>query len=376
MSRSRDARAPQCILQTSGARYERFLQKQYLLVEPMDIRRSELSKKSVLLVIMLLLANTLTLAFNILRVEGAGVIYIRADGSIDPPTAPIAGFDNMTYTLTANCNDSIVIYRDNCVFDGAGFTLEGANEEWSTGIELPGRSNVTVINTTIKAFYYGIYVGDDSSNVTIAQNNLTANSMYGILLYSSDYHSVFGNNITANGTWGIYATACSFLIISENNIVANSVGLALICWNNTIVHNNFINNTRQAVPVYSTDMPDENTWDNGYPSGGNYWSNYNGTDQFGGPYQNETGCDGIIDTSYTVPHMFTDRYPLMLPFVYLAGDLKHDHKVDILDAVLAAASFGSTPSDLKWNPEADINHDNMVNIFDLILLARNFGKTV
>jgi len=54
-----------------------------------------------------------------------------------------------------------------------------------------------------------------------------------------------------------------------------------------------------------------NVWDNGYPSGGNYWSNFNSTDLFRGPYQNETGIDGISDTPYVIDVYNQDRYPLM-----------------------------------------------------------------
>jgi hypothetical protein len=54
-----------------------------------------------------------------------------------------------------------------------------------------------------------------------------------------------------------------------------------------------------------------NAWNNGYPSGGNYWSDYNGTDFYSGPYQNVTGSDGIGDTSYVIDANNTDDYPLM-----------------------------------------------------------------
>jgi hypothetical protein len=54
-----------------------------------------------------------------------------------------------------------------------------------------------------------------------------------------------------------------------------------------------------------------NIWDNGYPSGGNYWSNYTGVDMKSGFYQNETGNDGIGDMPHTIDANNTDRYPLM-----------------------------------------------------------------
>jgi len=58
----------------------------------------------------------------------------------------------------------------------------------------------------------------------------------------------------------------------------------------------------------------ENIWDDGYPSGGNYWSNYTGLDLFSGPYQNETGGDGIGDTPYVIDADNVDHYPLMAPY--------------------------------------------------------------
>jgi hypothetical protein len=51
----------------------------------------------------------------------------------------------------------------------------------------------------------------------------------------------------------------------------------------------------------------------GYPSGGNYWSDYAGTALHRGPYQNEPNSDGIADTPYVIDTANADNYPLMNP---------------------------------------------------------------
>jgi hypothetical protein len=66
-----------------------------------------------------------------------------------------------------------------------------------------------------------------------------------------------------------------------------------------------------------------NFWDDAYPSGGNWWSNYNGTDVYSGSHQNITGSDGIGDTPYIIDSSNQDRYPLSInlrePFGIIRG---------------------------------------------------------
>jgi len=57
-----------------------------------------------------------------------------------------------------------------------------------------------------------------------------------------------------------------------------------------------------------------NVWDDGYPSGGNYWSDHIDVDNNKGPYQNITGSDGIWDNLYMINSNNTDRYPLAFPY--------------------------------------------------------------
>jgi parallel beta-helix repeat protein len=308
------------------------------------------------ILLFLLLISTLTAAFNIEPVKAEGeTIYIRSDGSIDPPTAPIFTVDKITYTFTGNIYDSIVVERDNIVVDGMDYTVEGTGSE--TGIFLSGRSNVTIKNVYIKGFQFGIsldlslgnniygnsitnnnyaiYLTSSSQN-TFYGNKITRNSV-GVELYSSSSNIFFRNNLMNNlvgfhlwrsvgntlsgnnitdGSVGIrLQDATRYNGIFENNIVNNGQGvevlqLAASIDYNTFYHNNFVNNGEQVrFTQFSTDI-----WDDGYPSGGNYWSDYVGVDLYSGPYQNETGNDGIGDRPYIIDTNNRDRYPLMNPW--------------------------------------------------------------
>jgi PKD repeat protein len=58
----------------------------------------------------------------------------------------------------------------------------------------------------------------------------------------------------------------------------------------------------------------------------------------------------------------------------LIGDVNGDGMVDIYDAILVAASYGSSLGGPNWNSNADFNSDGMVDIYDAIMLSGNFGK--
>jgi parallel beta-helix repeat protein len=227
----------------------------------------------------ILLSSMFFSALNIRLVKAAGTIYITADGSISPPEAPISSLDNVTYTLTGNVTDSIVVERSNIVVDGAGYTAKG--DGTGNGFSLQNIVNVTIENTRIEGCIDGIQLFN-STNSIITGNSLLGNSYEGIGLYYSSYN-----------------------IISDNVITDNQVGVGLYdSSNNLIFHNSFTNNAYQVHTETSV-----NVWDNGYPSGGNYWSDYSGVDSNG---------DGIGDTSYPIDENNQDRYPLMEPWTNIA----------------------------------------------------------
>ena len=243
-------------------------------------------------------------------VKATSTIIINADGSISPTDAPIQRNGNL-YTLTNDVSsdtDGIVIQRDNAVLDGAGYTIQGTKMPASRGIYVQGQTYVTIRNIKIKTFESGILLDSFSNCDSIMSSKIEGND-YGIeCLAYSDNTTISRNNITANNLIGIWIVGSSNDTITGNIIAGTTqTGIDLeSSFNDTIYHNNFIGNTIQFSLYDSTAA-----WDNGYPSGGNYWSDYSGTDVHSGPNQNMTGSDGIGDTPYIFDLNNVDNYPLM-----------------------------------------------------------------
>lgn len=59
----------------------------------------------------------------------------------------------------------------------------------------------------------------------------------------------------------------------------------------------------------------------------------------------------------------------------LLGDINSDGKVDVYDAVLVLAAYGSKPDDPNWNPNADIAPPyGTINLYDAVTMLVNYGK--
>jgi hypothetical protein len=274
--------------------------------------------------------------------EGIGTIYIHPDGTVEPASAPIQR-NGEVFTLTAGVQAQIVLKRGGVVVDGAGYDLRG--DGGGDGFTFLC-SNATVMNLHISNWNNGV-VGSFDNN-TIAGNfitncsvgvgiraldykvvgNYVANNFHGIHL-GSDHAFVARNNFSDN-QYGLIIMYSNH-VIAENNIA--SVKEDILCsWygkgNQTLYHNNFLNSGAhlldQSYPPMGNDTDGSVArFDNGYPSGGNYWRDYKGTDVDG---------DGIGDTSYKVVGVtdgdyfnklmgaskvvskYVDRYPLMTPF--------------------------------------------------------------
>jgi len=179
-------------------------------------------------------------------------------------------------------------FRVTSDFPADVFLFENANHSSISDIDATGgdrgilflhSSDNHILNVSVSFSYKAIRLYDADNNL-IAFSNIT-NNVNGIMLYQSSNNSISGNNIT-NNFYGI--------------LLEHSSG-------NNIYHNNFIDNICQVYP-----FPPKNVWDNGYPSGGNYWSDYIAK----GGY--DANGDGIGDIPYVIDAYTQDRYPLMNPW--------------------------------------------------------------
>jgi parallel beta-helix repeat protein len=171
------------------------------------------------------------------------------------------------------------------------------NKEFGIG-SIGGYGNIISFNI-ITNNIYGIDFIDYTDYNTISCNIISNNPGCGIILQYQDSNTIIGNSIT-NNSFGIYLDGSCKNNIINNTITKNYYGLYLEskASSNNIYHNNFLNND----PNVKIENNCINTWDDGYPSGGNYWDDYTGKDN---------DSDGLGDYPYLIYDDNMDRFPLM-----------------------------------------------------------------
>jgi nitrous oxidase accessory protein NosD len=399
------------------------------------------------LMMLLVLTGVLISAFTVRPVRADDVIYIRADGEIDPPTANITTSDNSTYLFTGDNAPRIQIERDNIVLDGNHYLLNPSDPR-CFALSIWANHNVTVRNLEIYADNVGIYVGnstdvlietnsarayygmyvDNCCSLTIRENTIDAsiaiegmnlsgqnliskntvvNTLYGAMelisvsnvlitensLTGPDWAGpegivLQGSNITISrndidthgyGMKVLMPSATSDISIMENTI-SDADGAILIIGpvpltpfnftNIRIYHNNFLDN-RGQVHIYDGGSC---FLDNGYPSGGNYWSDYSGTDVFSGSYQNETGSDGIEDNPYVIEPDMVDHYPLMT--LWQLGPVHNINSGLYYDSIQEAINAPTTSDGHTILVSAGAYHEDLVVNKSLSLIGEDWESTV
>ncbi|UCG54711.1 MAG: right-handed parallel beta-helix repeat-containing protein [Dehalococcoidia bacterium] len=298
----------------------------------------------------------------------------------------IDAHSNYFYGIVMARSSSCTI-SDNTVSDnGDGITVHHSNDITVSG-NIATQNDITGINLNY------------NTGLTVSDNSAFDNGRIGIALYETNGVSppttVIGNEVINNGEWGIRPYLCEDLIISDNmvdlhakdgiwlyssdrctvsdNWIKNSDWRGILLTsdsdNNKIYDNNIIDNTIQAY-----DFGIENAWNNSWPSGGNYWSDYTGVDQFSGKYQTDPDSDGFGDTPYSVlvgsgqPPRY-DYYPLMGPHISTEEDIEeyleyvNDIVVDLPDEIFISQD-GVDISNTKTALEELLLTDSLPEIED------------
>ena len=374
-----------------------------------------------------LIISTFGATLGAYKVRASGTIYIRADGTIDPPTANITRSGNLYY-FTDDNYDAIVVERSDIVIDGDGHFLQ---RNLSSGITISNVSNVTVRDLNIIDFRSGIRVFY-ASNCRIVGNNITSlggGTDYGVSLTNSSGTAVMGNRIGGSVVWGVYLSYSSYNEISENTIngmtggigiwrsphnkaVTNTIGNVMTAgigvsgsfnitiaenyladigslgislesasdnstvYRNTVMESYYgINILKVSDSVFyqnslTNNVKQVNMWTPGYANywdngfDGNYYSDYAGAD---------ADNDGIGDTPYVIDADNIDNYPLMNLY-WNPADVNHDLKVDIYDVVMLSGAYSSTPSDSNWNPHCDLVEPyEVIDIYDVVFMCGCYG---
>lgn len=216
----------------------------------------------------------------------------------------------------------------NCIFmsrNAGNFTISNnVIHDCGVGVYLKASDSIVSNNVISKCSFNGVRLSEGASDNLVKNNDISEcqegmRLKTGLMGTQTKNNTIEGNNLINNTNWGILVwlfaidgNSSLFNIFRNNNFIDNYQGIGFLgnSSDNLIYHNNFINSEfRHAYAGLYT----HNSWDYGYPTGGNYWGTC--VDDYQGLYQNETGSDGICDNPYYIEFDNWDNYPLASEFV-------------------------------------------------------------
>ncbi|UCH89332.1 MAG: right-handed parallel beta-helix repeat-containing protein [Thermoplasmata archaeon] len=211
--------------------------------------------------VLILIAVVFTAIPTNISAAAPPIIYINADGTISPPSAPISKVGDV-YTLTADANNRIYIRKSGIRLDGDGYTLYGGTYE-GHGNNIRDCNSVIVEDITVKEFYFGIYIYESDSN-TIRFCKVEDNKWDGIRIYNSEYNSVIFNDVSGS------ERGITLDVADANSIKYNSVNSCVsgirVDGDSNIIYKNSVKNNHVGIGltadynVIKDNMAADNLW--------------------------------------------------------------------------------------------------------------------
>ncbi|MBE3137036.1 MAG: right-handed parallel beta-helix repeat-containing protein [Thermoplasmata archaeon] len=244
--------------------------------------------------------------------------------------------DNVGWIGLSSCSNITVLNSEPegaFVINSFDCTFENVTRHGGSGFDIVSSTTIDFIDCAVLDIVgngFRFYNGPECKIINCEMANLTV----GLYAYFSSGLEIKNCTVHNNKQQGLYLYhSSSGSEIANNSIYTNGLYGIYLKYNSAchLYHNNFVNNT----PYNAYDI-NPSTWDDGYPSGGNFWDDYTGTDIFQGPGQNISGSDGIGDTPYTNIAGGSgnqDDYPLMNP--------TKDDIPPVTTAILTGAYIGS-----------------------------------
>ncbi len=172
-------------------------------------------------------------------------------------------------------SQAVQVRRVNLTASGAaielGFVQQASVQEVvflasAFGVMMDHSSNVTVQDSFFLGNENGLYATYSQDLQFI--NNTVLGSAFGISLWFCNRAVVGNNYATLNFNYSIFLRDSPSTVIQGNRVTFSNYGIAVETTGIRVYHNDLIRNNVQATDSVGTG----NAWDNGYPSGGNYWS--------------------------------------------------------------------------------------------------------
>ncbi len=207
-----------------------------------------------------------------------GIGQITCGGTTQNVTTNITLVSDLTTTGTC-----FTVTGNNLNLNCNGHSITGAGS--NNGIYLSTNYNLTIVNCYISNFTNGILL-ESSSGHNITRNTIHNNSQFGIRFNTTDNSTITNNNVSNETTAVRIGTNSNNNLIFKNHIIDSEIGIYLSAGNNTI-YNNYFNNTNNsndesgATNYWNTTNQSGTNIIGGSRIGGNYWSDYNGTDSDG-----------------------------------------------------------------------------------------------